>query len=101
MELFKRRKPKVVPTGKTIDMLRMGWGHNLSFSKEATMDDLDWRSAIWYGSGVSVGDEIIWRGNPDSYVIRSIITKAEHTGNVWDMYFIEGTVTHINDEPVK
>lgn len=90
-----KRKPKVKPTGKIIDMTRMGWGHNMSFSKHPEHGLYDWRAAIWYGAGVSVGDEIIWTVNDE--VITSIITKAEWTGNVWDMYFIEGVVTHIGE----
>lgn len=92
-----KRKPK--PTGKVIDMTRTYWGHNMSFSQLPEHGAYDWKSAIWYGGGAAVGDEIIW-GAEDG-IVRSIITKVEHTGNVWDMYFIEGIVTHINDEAIK
>jgi hypothetical protein len=102
MKFLSWMKPKVKPTGKVIDMTRMGWGHNMSFSKHPEHGAYDWRSAIWYGNGVSVGDEIIWSaGDKKDHEVKSIITKVEHTGNVWDMYFIEGEVTHINGQPLE
>lgn len=93
---FKPKKPK--PTGKVINMKKMHWGHSMSFSKHPEHGAYDWRSAIWYGPGCSVGDELEW--DTGGGIVRSILTKVEHTGNVWDMYFIEGTVTHINDKEI-
>ena len=94
-----KRKPKVKPTGKLIDMTRMFWGHNMSFSTHPEHGSYNWKSAIWYGNGCAVGDEIVW--TVQDTPVKSIITKVKSAPNVWDMYFIEGVVTHIDGNPLN
>lgn len=98
MKFFSRKAHKVTPTGKVIDMTKTTWGHNISMSQSPD-DKGNWRAAIWNGSGAAVGDELTWMHS--NGIVKSILTKVEHTGNVWDMYFVEGTITHLNDERIN
>ena len=77
-------KPKIVPTGHTIDMTRLGWAHNLSYVSE---DGKSMKYAIWISTGPVVGDEMIWKSS-SGQLVRSRVISVEPTQSVWDMSFI-------------
>ena len=95
MRWFRKKKPE--PTGRVIDMTKTGWGHNISMSRDIN-DRGEWKAAIWVGNRPEVGDEIIWKNSAG--IVKSLITSVEATRNVWDMSFIEGEITHLNDQRI-
>jgi hypothetical protein len=97
MNLFRRNR-KLEPTGKVIDMTKTFWGHNISMSTGPDDKGL-WRAAIWNSNGARVGDELTYMTNAG--VVRSIITNVESAPGVWDMYFVDGRITHLNDRKVN
>lgn len=98
MRLFKKKHKRLTPTGRVINMTRPHWGHNLSISRDIDAKGR-WRASVWVSTRPKVGDEIAWAH--EAGTVKSIITKVDSTPNVWDMYFIEGTITHLNEERIN
>lgn len=83
--MFGRKKTKIVPTGRVIDMTRTGWGHNIEVWPQDT-EKPAWTGFIWVTPGARVGDKIRWKTEYGQAVV--LVTECQWTGNVDDMYRI-------------
>lgn len=80
MKFFKK-KPKIEPTGRTIDMTRRQWGHNV---ESLTWHDDNVSGFIWITPPPRPGDYIVWLTDYGS--IKLLLTYVKWVGNVDDMY---------------
>ena len=89
-----RKKHKITPTGRVIDITRPRWGHNISL-----MDVHDSKGtikyAIWVSKRPEVGDEIIWASAHGQ--VKGMVSGVTPASSVWDMSFITVTNVRLDD----